>query len=110
MPTYYEYIKNKQKQEIANLKKLLFSQIKSSKEKLQLKATYTANNVRLTRQTSEKLLIERNAKEIRVKTTRAHDIRKRLKSGNQSSRANLFRQRICSANLIRASSSKRLIG
>jgi hypothetical protein len=89
------------------MKKLIYSQIKLSKDRVYDDIIRKANYIRITKQTSQKLLNERIKKEHRVKTAKVQKIRKRIILGTQSSRANLINQRISSANEIRAKSPKR---
>lgn len=93
---------------VANTRKMIEFQMKSSKDKFFQNAAKKGFQVRLTRQSSQKLISERKNEEIRVKTARAGRIRRKIVLGNQSSRVNLMERNMSAANLIRAMSPRRV--
>lgn len=94
--------------QVANTRKMIELQMKSSKDKFFQSRAKKGLQVRLTRESSQKLISDRKNEEIRVKTARAGRIRRKIVFGNQSSRATLLERNMSAANLIRATSPRRV--
>ena len=101
-------MKQKWQEEVAKMRRMISDSVKSSKDKAAHHVFNIAKRVKIERITSAKLISDRKTKEIRIKTAKVESLRKRLKTGTQTSREKLILQRISSANKIRCDSKMRL--
>ncbi|OMJ88396.1 hypothetical protein SteCoe_9719 [Stentor coeruleus] len=107
MPTSYEKMKFTWRKEVESKRKKQKINIKISREKITHRASFNANQMRLSRETSARIINDRISRELHKKVAMASQIKRVLATGAQSSRAKLLLNRISSANQVRSQSRMR---